>query len=618
MSENSSYQGAKKLGSDVTQQVRAVGLIIRIALLFFIICFTLASYTLNNRPEVAYSAVWLKAKYYVDVQKKPDTTVRFKLGAGRATSAHAKAILINTNILQALAIVKSNLLYALIIAIIVSLVTTFVIARFFSIYGKKAKGGSTKHIRGSVLVSERELAAEVQRQKIASDLMVGSVPLVRGAETQQIYISGAIGCGKGNTIKAFLDTICQRGQRFIIYDKSGEYVTKYYREGTDIILNPFDERMPGWSPWLECVNSFDYEMIASSFIPDSPAQKDEHWTEAPRSVLADLLAQLKSEGMDNIDDLFAYSQDKNALHDFLQGTSSAQILDPDSSEHASSILSIISPKIKSLRYLSNIKSNIRFSLREWVQNDSDTRVFITCSQRQKKSIQPLMTAWLDIVISEILSLPEDRERRLFSVIDELASLDPINSLFDGINEGRKFGLCHILSITSMEALKEKYGDKKAKTIIGMCSTKISYRCDEPDNSKWLADLYGEEDVQDSKQSVTISDRNDSTNLHDQRSKRHILLPTEFMDLPDKICALKLGRSLPIARVEVPYVPRPDIAKAMILKIDTVSTPGGSDDDYSIATMIDPDEFDPEPIDDPASSTGDDTLERESTEQMPLL
>ncbi len=617
MSENSTYQGAKKLGSDVNQTVRTLGLITRIGLLSFIIFFAFANYALNDRTEVTHSAVWLKAKFFADIQNKADTDVSFKTADGVPTSAKAKTILINTTILTALADFKQNLLYALISAIIGAILITLLITQFFRRYGKN-KSGTSKRIRGSVLVTEQELADEVSRQQIASDLKIGSVPLVRDAETQQIYISGAIGCGKGNAIKGFLDVICKRGQRFIVYDKSGEYVSKYYRQGIDIILNPFDERMPLWSPWAECDNAFDYETIASSFIPDSPSQKDDHWTEAPRSVLADLLAQLKSQDLDDIDQLFAYSQDKFELYEFLQGTSSAQILDPDSSEHASSILSILGPKIKSLRYLKHIQSDEQFSLREWVKNEaSDRRVFITCSQRQKKAIQPLMTAWLDIVISEVLSLPEHRERRVFSIIDELASLDPINSLFDGINEGRKFGLCHILSVTSMEALKDKYGDKKAKTIIGMCSTKINYRCDEPDTAKWLADLYGEEDVQDSKQSVTLSDRSDSTNLHDQRTKRHILLPTEFMDLADQISVVKLGRSLPIAKVEVPYLSRPDIARAMILQTDepALSVSVDGEDEYSIENMIDLDESDtnPQESDNPVADTG-----KKESEQLPLL
>ncbi|MCP4237570.1 MAG: type IV secretion system DNA-binding domain-containing protein, partial [Aestuariibacter sp.] len=178
------------------------------------------------------------------------------------------------------------------------------------------------------------------------------------------------------------------------------------------------------------------------------------------------------------------------------------------------------------------------------------------------------------------------------------------SLFDGINEGRKFGLCHILSVTSMEALKEKYGDMKARTMIGMCATKINYRCDEPDTAKWLADLYGEEDVQDKKRSLTISDRNDSTNLHDQRSKRHILLPTEFMGLADKISVVKLGSSLPIAKVKVPYIQRADIAKAMILQLDEpeLTRPVNNEDDYSLTMMIDTEQ----------------SPDKNSTEQAPLL
>lgn len=556
--------GAKKISSNVQQNVRSFLLKLRIFIFSFLVSFIVSIYLFAPRSEIDNLGYWTKAFFTSKVMHSESGGINYKSADGKKQVLSASTILKKPSVLASLNQLKWHVIYSLAISAFSATVLTLILILGLRKYGKESSS-SSKRLRGAELVSEAELIKRINAAGIAGDLQIGSVPIPAGAETQHIYVSGASGCGKGNAIKGVLDAICKRGQRFLVYDKSGEYVSKYYREGTDIILNPFDERMPFWLPWNECETSFDYEMLAASFIPDNPNQKDEHWTNAPRSVLADLLLTLAQQKMCNIDDLFKLSQDKNGLYDFLQGTSSAQILDPDSAEHASSVLSILSPKIKSMRFLNNIESGEYFSLREWVRTDSDRRIFITCSQRQKRSLQPLMTAWIDIAISEILSLPEDRERRIFNIIDELASLDPVNSIYDGLNEGRKFGLCNIISVTSEEAFKEKYGDKKAKTMIGMCSTKVCYRCDEPDNAKWLADLFGEEDVQDAKQSVTLSDRNDSTNLHDQRSKRHILLPTEFMDLPDMTAILKLGRSLPIGKVSVPFKPRPDIAEPMVFK-----------------------------------------------------
>ncbi len=556
--------GAKKISSDVQQNIRSFFLKLRIFVFSFLISFIVSIYLIVPRSEIDNLGYWIKAYFTITVLHSESDTINYKSDDGKKMLLSVGTIINKPSVLASLNQLKWHVFYSLIISIFTAILLTYTVIVVLRKYGKESSSAS-KRLRGAELVSEGELIKRINSAGIAGDLRVGNVPLPVGAETQHIYISGATGCGKGNAIKGVIDVIASRGQRFIIYDKSGEYVSKYYREDKDVILNPFDSRMPFWSPWNECETSFDYEMMAASFVPDIPNQKDEHWVDGPREVLSDLLLTLAQQDMCNIDDLLALSRDKNELHDFLVGKSGASQLDPESPEHASSMISILSPKLRPMQYLRNIESDEYFSLREWVRTDSDRRVFITCSQRQKRTLQPLMTAWIDIVISEILSLPEDRDRRLFTITDELASLDPVNSIYDGLNEGRKFGLCNIISVTSEEALKEKYGDKKAKTMIGMCATKVCYRCDEPDNAKWLADLFGEEDVQDSKQSVTLSDRNDSTNLHDQRSKRHILLPTEFMDLPDMTAILKLGKSLPIGKVSVPYKPRPDIAAPMILK-----------------------------------------------------
>jgi type IV secretory pathway TraG/TraD family ATPase VirD4 len=41
-----------------------------------------------------------------------------------------------------------------------------------------------------------------------------------------------------------------------------------------------------------------------------------------------------------------------------------------------------------------------------------------------EALRPLISAWVDVLCTSILSLGEDRDRRIWMFLDELASLEP--------------------------------------------------------------------------------------------------------------------------------------------------------------------------------------------------
>jgi len=561
MSGGDTWKGAAKVSNEVGVRARSFQVLLKFFLAYTLGVFILLSMMFNNKINTDNSIAWVYAKYLTSTSLPLAKSLNIYTLDGRKKSLSSADVLVNKDVISARNSFISSTSFLLIISIILSLFLVKYTRKFFLSFIVNTED-SKKLIRGGEKVKAEELTQLLTEKGIASPYHIGELPIRLDAETQHIFISGAVGGGKGNAIKSLLDDIISENKRFFIYDKSGEYITKYYRSGYDIILNPFDDRMPFWSPWLEAESVFDFEHLATSFVPDSENEK-EHWVQAPRTVLADLFGVLDQKKQKNVEVLFQSFQDKTKLYDLLKETSSANVIDPDGAEHAASVLGVLAPKIKSLRLLAQIK-NEAFSLREWVQNeDDDRRVFIVANERQLQSIKPLITAWIDIIISEMISLPENRQRRLFGIVDELASLNAINSIKTGIFEGRKFGLCLVLSVTSIEILRSVYGQKIAAAMIAMCNTKVSFRCDESDVAKWLADLYYEEDLYESKEATTIAENHDSFNTHEDRQKRHLLLPTEFMQLDDKQAFIKLGGSLPITQVEVPYVERHTIADSLV-------------------------------------------------------
>lgn len=120
----------------------------------------------------------------------------------------------------------------------------------------------TEHQRGTTLIPWNALANLIKKKNQASDLVFGTLPLLKDKETSHTLITGTTGSGKTNSFHVFLPQIRKRGDRAIILDVTGDYITRYYNEKTDIILNPLDERSLPWHPWADCHLDSHYDVLA--------------------------------------------------------------------------------------------------------------------------------------------------------------------------------------------------------------------------------------------------------------------------------------------------------------------------------------------------------------------
>src|SRR3546814_14313780 len=94
--------------------------------------------------------------------------------------------------------------------------------------------------------------------------------------------------------------------------------------------------------------------------------------------------------------------------------------------------------MRSFAYLDDTDDGL--SIRDWVATEGDDSwLFVTVKADQLPSLRPLITVWLDIAISAIMSLKPDQQRRLYCVIDELPSLQKLPSLSDFLARPRKYG-----------------------------------------------------------------------------------------------------------------------------------------------------------------------------------
>jgi type IV conjugative transfer system coupling protein TraD len=380
----------------------------------------------------------------------------------------------------------------------------------------------SKSLRGDYLGSVADVKKLIQKQHRESDLIVGKeeLPLPHLAELQHLFVHGTTGTGKSTVIKSLLDHIRRRGERAIIYDKSCNLVSQFYQENHDLLLNPLDSRGVAWSLWQECRDKSDFENLAAALIPMTPNAQDPFWINAARTIFAAAAFRMRQEKSPKILPLLRYllTADIGELQNLLQGTEAESLMSEKTEKTAISIKSVLATYLKSLCYLQD--SDQAFSIRQWIQNDTSASwLFMSSLGDKHESLKPLITAWLDIAINALLSLPEKSERRIWVILDELGSLQQLPYLTAALSEARKFGGCFIVGIQSYAQLAKIYGFEGGREISSLLNTRFLFRIPDPDIAQWSAKNLGETTLEEVREGISYGANSIRDGVSIQRAER---------------------------------------------------------------------------------------------------
>jgi hypothetical protein len=163
---------------------------------------------------------------------------------------------------------------------------------------KRAKQQAEKaHLRGSRLIDPKRYQKLSRRRKDPLDLPMGSVRLPLKAETSHLALIGKSGCGKTNTVNQVITRLRERGERAVIYDSKGDFISKFFEPGRDLIFNPLDRRSLQWSLFNDVHIKTDITAIAASQIPTPGSERENpFWKDTSRKILDGCLNFLKQAG----------------------------------------------------------------------------------------------------------------------------------------------------------------------------------------------------------------------------------------------------------------------------------------------------------------------------------
>lgn len=430
--------------------------------------------------------------------------------------------------------------------------------------GEDASG--SRVIRGRELIPDTALAKKLQREGVASKICIGRVPLIKKKEAYNILLLGAQGTGKTSATEALLMEVEARGEPAVIYDFGPGLLPRYFNAARgDIILNPMDERSVTWSPWSEIKTSADCAVIAEGFIPSD--ERDPFWAHAGRMLFADILDRLRDDEDRSVAKLLQVllRTSHDDIRKLLEGTNAAKLYEEGAERTGANVEITTSVYVKALGLLiAEAGREEDFSIQRFIESlDAPAPplgrpwLWLTADPKNASVLRPLVSCWTNAVATAVLSLPERLDRRLWFVLDELATLHELPQLPNFMQNGRKRGGAAWITLQTPLQLRSVYKDADAQTILNGCQTQAVFRVTDAEGAAWASRSIGEVELEEAQESTRLnsdSRRGHEVSLSINTRVTPVVMPGEIAMMRDTYCYVKLPEDQPIALTEV--TPRP--------------------------------------------------------------
>ena len=349
-----------------------------------------------------------------------------------------------------------------------------------------------RRLRGPEMLTPKEFNLRVEGDGIGikTDRMKAMIRIPKRAEAQHMQIIADTGGGKTVILLQILRQIKHRGDSAIVYDPARDFVRRFYEpKRGDVILNPLDKRCPYWGPSEELRRRSEAKALAVSLFQPPQDRRGEFFIESPQKIFAFLMAYGPTP-----EELVKWMSDPQEIDRRLKGTEHAHLISPTAHEQRSGVLGSLGLVADSLRLLPKKgEGNGEWSAREWAETRQGW-IFITSLPTEREALKPLHSLWIDLLVLRLLNEPKEGQKRVWFVIDELASLQKLPQLHTAITENRKSNNPVILGFQGKAQLEVLYGHL-AEVMLSQPATSIWLKTKEPAASEWVSKFIGKVEIE---------------------------------------------------------------------------------------------------------------------------
>ena len=415
-----------------------------------------------------------------------------------------------------------------------------------------------RRLKGPVMVTPQQFNKVLKTDGLAIKTNQKGllIRIPKRSEAAHIQVMGDTGVGKTTLLMQMLQQIEDRGELAIVYDPAGEFTQRFYRkERGDWILNPFDARFSYWTPSSELRSPTEARTIATSLYQPTSAKKGEFFTETPQKVFAHLLKYRPSA-----QELVAWLSNEDEIDKRVAGTEMAYMIAKGAREQRSGVLGSMGLIADSLRLLPTQEQS---DGREWSATEyADKRkgwIFLTSTETEQEALRPLHSLWIDLLILRLLTIPKPDQKRVWFVIDELATLQLLPQFHTALTKSRKSNNPIIFGYQGKAQLEVIYGHL-AEVMLSQPAIKMIAKTAEPKAAKWASELIGNVEIERVRESIAHGKRAGSSFTMD-RQIEPLVMDSEIQGLDDLHAFMKVGNY--VTRFAFPHLTAPVIAEAFV-------------------------------------------------------
>jgi len=542
-----------------------------------------------------YSALW----NWVDFD--PNKRVNVTLPSGEIMRTVMAAVPYIPEVIEAWAVAMRGLLGAILISIFV----TIPVAIWFVDLSHR-RGRSIlqeRHERGAMLVDRAILLAEISehnRAKFEEDAKslfpgltprqvlalpfrarkdagihhpytLAGIPYPHRTEQSHTMLIGTTGSGKTTELRSLVAQMRERRDSAVIFDLTGAYVEAFYDPARDTILNPMDARCPAWTIFNDCRTHSEFTAAAAALIPSDGGSSEPFWALAARTLFIEMCIRLQERGQTTnlalAENLM--TADLKRVHRFLANTIADPLTAPEAARMAESIRAVFNTNAQALRFLPD--DGEAFSIREWItaEKKPGSILFVTSHYVDLPMNRALLTLWMDLCITRLMTLPRTRSLRTWFMFDELGALHRLPAIENGLQTARAFGGAMILGIHSFEKLVEVYGEQGARNLASLARSKLILATADLDTAEQCARYIGNREVRqmDEAYSYGYNNTRDASTLTPRKQVEPLVIADDITNLPSLHGFVKFPDGFPAARIQLEWKDYPQVAEGFLPRPD---------------------------------------------------
>jgi hypothetical protein len=390
-----------------------------------------------------------------------------------------------------------------------------------------------------------------------TDDMKEMIRIPAKSEAHHMQIIGDTGAGKSALMFQVLRQVRSRDDSAIVYDPAREFVKRFYDPTRgDVILNPLDARCPYWGPAEELRSRSEAKALAASLFQPPQDRKGEFFIESPQKIFAFLMAYGPTA-----DELVQWMSNPDEIDRRLKGTEHAHLIDPRAHQQRAGVLGSLGLVADSLRLLPKKgEGNGRWTATEWAEKRQGW-IFLTSLPAEREALRPLQSLWIDWLVLRLLNEPTKEQKRVWFVIDELASLQKLPQLHTAITESRKSRNPVVLGFQGKAQLEYLYGHL-AEVMLSQPATSVWLTTKEPNAGEWVSKFIGKVEIERLRETHFDGTRA-GHNFTIERQVEPLVLESEISGLADLHAYMKYQNY--VTYFSFPYFDMPEIAKPFELR-----------------------------------------------------